>query len=216
MTEQLADTGSTHTDTSQASNVTAGDNGAVNNGSAPVTQGENQSPAQSQVANQSQQAPDDVSYSYEPPEGAELDSDLLEYATPVLKQAGINAEQAKHLLRGLAERDMTMKAIEAESVIETAKKWEGDLRNDPEFGGQNFDKNVAQIRGFMEKAVPENIKGELYEFFNDTGLGSHPAMVKFMHSMASRFQVSEDQPNMGRGANAPRKASVERRMYGTD
>lgn len=52
--------------------------------------------------------------------------------------------------------------------------WAGDLRKDAEFGGEKYDANVATaVKGLEAVGSPE-----LRKMLDDTGLGSHPDVVR--------------------------------------
>jgi hypothetical protein len=52
--------------------------------------------------------------------------------------------------------------------------WAGDLRKDTEFGGEKYDANVATaIKGLEAVGTPE-----LRQLLDETGLGSHPDVVR--------------------------------------
>jgi hypothetical protein len=211
MTEQVtSDAGSTHTDTGAGTEqVTVDSTVETGTASAPVESGganENQDPApvESQVPE---------SYSFEAPEGAEVDQDLIAGLTPVLKEIGITQEQAAKLFGAYTEtmgnRDDTA------SIAAAQQQWETDLKTDPEFGGDNFGKNAAAVSQFIQSTVPDGLKEGLFDMLRSTGVGSHPALVKYVHHLSKQFPTGEDTSSAGQSAQGGKK-TAEQRMYGTD
>ena len=104
-----------------------------------------------------------------------------------------------------AKPDDASKPAEAyqAAVTKQAQDWAASIKNDPEIGGENYDKSVASaikvIQSFGDPA--------LTELLNTSGLGNHPALFKFCHRISAA--ISEDKFVMpGSQTNAPKEMSI--------
>lgn len=214
MTEQVADAGSTNTDTSMSDQAVSDAAGSDQEGLGTTAAEEGDSSQTVTTDDQQPVVPEE--YTFEAPDGGEVDTDLINALTPALKEAGLTQEQAGKLFSAYSEHLNARTGVEDNEIQQAAQEWESQLKKDEEFGGEKFDENVGQVREFIEATVPESIKADLFQVFRDTGIGSHPSLVKYLHHMAKTFPVSEDAPIRGNGSNIATSKSTEQRMYGTD
>lgn len=115
-------------------------------------------------------------YQFQAPEGMELDTEAMEAFTPVAKELGLNNEQAQKLVDLYATRMQSNTEAQTEEWQRQIEQWETDLKNDPDIGGRQFDASIQAAGQAMDRfATPE-----LREFLDQTGMGSHPEMVKLM------------------------------------
>lgn len=151
-------------------------------------------------------------YEWSAPEGYEISDSMKEGLEPIIKDLGLSQEGLNKLTTAYAEVRANEAEKEREAFGEQLKTWTQDLKKDQEFGGDNFDKNAGMVREFLDKTLPADLKGEVTELFNSTGLGSHPAFVKYFHALSKQFPVGEDQPGSGSPASN-RGKSLEERLY---
>ncbi len=146
-------------------------------------------------------------YEWTAPEGfeGELDQEALGELEPIARELGLTNEQANKLLSVHANAIQRQQEQQQEQVTQTLEGWVKELKDDSEFGGANFDANVKTA----QKALSAFGSPELTQLLNDTGLGSHPALVKAFHQIGKR--ISED--TMERGGSAGGARSIEERMY---
>ncbi|WP_417329178.1 hypothetical protein [Halomonas cupida] len=146
-------------------------------------------------------------YDWAKPEGfeGELDEAALGELEPIAKELGLSNEQANKLLSVHANAMQRQQQQQQEQATQTLEKWVGELKEDSEFGGANFDANVK----VAQKALGAFGSDELTQMLNDTGLGSHPALVKAFYEVGKR--ISEDTMERGSGAGGARP--IEERMY---
>lgn len=83
-------------------------------------------------------------------------------------------------------------------------KWHAELKNDPEFGGQNFGANVEYYRRGVRHIDP---KGELTAILEQSGYGSHPVVVKAIAQIGR--EVGEDRI-IGRGVTSDDRSLADR------
>jgi len=63
----------------------------------------------------------------------------------------------------------------AEAFTKQIDSWEGEAKADKDIGGDNFDANL----GIAKKAIDTFGDESLKAILNESGLGSHPAVIKF-------------------------------------
>ena len=115
------------------------------------------------------------------PDGYSISEEQLAAFSPVLKELGLTQEQADKLVAFDAQRSLAAAEASQQQAIEFRNKqvgeWETALRSDAEFGGANFDANVAVAQQFLtDFGSPE-----LSAFLAESGLGSHPEVVRMFH-----------------------------------
>lgn len=125
-------------------------------------------------------------YDFEVPEGLELDAELAEKFTDVAKDLGLSNEQANKVVGLYAEQIQGMQEAQQASWGKTVADWSDELKADPEFGGAKFNENAEIAKMAVNKFGGDDLKKAL----NETGLGNHPAIVKFMHKVG--VSISED------------------------
>jgi hypothetical protein len=162
-------------------------------------------------SNQSEGAPD--SYEFTAPEGMEMDQGLADSVTPIFKELNLNQEQAGKLSAAYADHMKAQAEASQAAFSEQLETWKTELKNDQDFGGDKFEENAGAVSGFLHKTVPADLKDDLLGMLNSTGVGNHPALVKYVHHLSKQFPTGEDNPASS-GANPPsRTTSVEERMY---
>lgn len=137
------------------------------------------------------------------PEGISMDADTLDAFKGLAKELNIPQEAAQKLV-DLQTKLATKQAEDLQSaVVAQSQKWAAEVRNDPELGGENYDKSVASaikvIQAFGDPA--------LTELLNDSGLGNNPALFRFCHRISAA--ISEDKFVMpGSQTNAPKEMTI--------
>lgn len=137
------------------------------------------------------------------PEGVSMDADTLDAFKGLAKELNIPQEAAQKLVD--LQTQLATKQVEElqAAVVAQSQKWAADVRNDPELGGENYEKSVASavkvIQAFGDPA--------LTELLNESGLGNHPALFKFCHRISAA--ISEDKFVMpGSQSNAPKEMTI--------
>lgn len=115
------------------------------------------------------------------PDGYSISDEQLAAFSPVLKELGLSQEQADKLVAFDAQRSLAANEASQQQAVDFRNKqvgeWETALRNDATFGGANFDANVAVAQQFLtDFGSPE-----LSAFLAESGLGSHPEVVRMFH-----------------------------------
>ncbi|WP_152622906.1 peptidase [Pseudomonas fluorescens] len=136
-------------------------------------------------------------------EGMELDAEVLGEFTGLAKELNISQEAAQKLI-DLQSKIANKQAQEYQAAVEKQKEqWMAAVKNDPELGGENFDKSVASA----VKVIQAFGSPELREVLTATGLGNNPEMFKFVHRISQA--ISEDKLVLpGSQTPAPKEMSI--------
>lgn len=132
---------------------------------------------QEQTPHQEQTDPLDIipeTYSFTDDEGQPLnDAEIAEFQAP-FKEAKLTNRQAKIL------HDQFIKARQGwvNTLIEDNKKMRADnlakIHNDPDIGGSHINDTKHYVGAVMDRYGTQ----ELRDYLNETGLGSHPELVR--------------------------------------
>ena len=113
-------------------------------------------------------------YEFTMPEGMELDTALAEKVDPVLRELGLSNEQANKLASTFAEYRASESQRQSDAYTQQVEEWGQQARDDKEFGGAAFEKNVAAAQTAIGKFGTPELKTLLAD-----GLGNHPELIRF-------------------------------------
>jgi hypothetical protein len=137
------------------------------------------------------------------PEGMEMDADVLGEFKNLAKELNIPQAKAQQLIDFQTQLATKQAEQYQAAVTKQSQEWAAAIKNDPEIGGENYDKSVASaikvIQSFGDPA--------LTELLNTSGLGNHPALFKFCHRISAA--ISEDKFVLpGSQTNAPKEMTI--------
>lgn len=137
------------------------------------------------------------------PEGMEMDADVLGEFKSLAKELNIPQAKAQQLIDFQTQLATKQAEQYQAAVTKQSQEWAAAIKNDPEIGGENYDKSVASaikvIQSFGDPA--------LTELLNTSGLGNHPALFKFCHRISAA--ISEDKFVLpGSQTDAPKEMSI--------
>lgn len=119
-------------------------------------------------------------------DGMEMNQEVLADFKGMAKELGLTQEAAQKLI-DLQSRMTSLQSEQTQQALAAqSQAWAKAIREDAEFGGENYEKNV----GIAVKAVERFASPELRSLLNDSGLGNHPELVKLFHRIGSA--ISED------------------------
>lgn len=110
-------------------------------------------------------------YEFSAPEGQELDANALAVFEPIAKELGLSQEQAQKLVDIFPQ----IQQQQAEAWSKQVSDWGEQVKADKEIGGDKFNASV----GAAQRALDQFGNTELREYLNASGLGNHPALVRF-------------------------------------
>lgn len=119
-------------------------------------------------------------YEFKAPEGVTLDEAAIEAVTPLLKELGLNQEQAQKLADFYQAEQAKVVPKLMEQYQAQQQAWRGVAKADKEFGegagGKSFAENMAMVAAGRDAfGSPEFTKA-----LKDSGMGNHPAIVGFL------------------------------------
>ena len=198
MTEGQNTTGA---DQQQAASTTEAT--ATTETAAPQQQAEGTTPAAAkpETKDAPQGAPE--KYEFTPAEGYEFDPRTLGAFSEVAKELGMPQESAQKILDKMAP---AMAETEAARMDEIRNEWADAAKADKEFGGEKLTESLASAK----KALDAFGSPELKTLLNQSGLGNHPDVIRFM--VRAGKAISEDGFVAGVGGESATK-SVAQRMY---
>lgn len=158
-------------------------------------------------------------YEFKFPEGAEAPpAEELKPFTDLLGASRVPPEAGQQLLDlHLAEVQKYAERLSQHQDNvwkETRANWVNDLRQDPDLGGNRFQATVQVCGQLIEQfgGSPEQ-KAELRQAFNATGMGDHPALVRFLHNIGVAMGEGRPVPASKPVPMVPRRA--DRRYAGS-
>lgn len=129
-------------------------------------------------------------YEFAAPEGQALDANALAVFEPIAKELGLTQEQAQKLVDIYPQ----IQQQQAEAWSKQIAEWGEQVKADKEIGGDKFNASV----GLAQRALDQFGNPELREYLNASGLGNHPALVRFCAKVGkSMAEDSFVMPNQG-------------------
>lgn len=144
---------------------------------------------------------------YEPftaPEGTALDAAVMTEFETAARELNLPQDAAQKLIDKMAP---VMAKQQTAQLEQLRTDWAAASTSDKEFGGDKLTENL----GFARKAMDTFGTPELKTMLNDTGLGNHPDVVRFM--VRAGKAISEDRIVTG-GAPASANRSAAEVLYG--
>lgn len=146
-------------------------------------------------------------YDLKAPENSLLADDAIERIAAEARERGLSNELAQWLVeRENAALSEYATAYE-QHVLAEAAKWAEQAKTDPEIGGDSFKTNVELAKRVVDRFGSDELKGAL----NETGLGNHPELIRFVARIAKK--MSED-TFVKPGAQESKERPIEDIFYG--
>jgi hypothetical protein len=128
------------------------------------------------------------------PEGVVADKETLSWFKDVATEKKLTSEQATAVAAGfVALQEKQRQALDVQQ-----KDWEQTLVNDPEIGGQKW----AESKQTALNAVKRFAHGGFVDLLNETGLGSHPDVVRTFIAIGKAIQEDNNASSRA-GAGQP-------------
>lgn len=150
-------------------------------------------------------------------DGQALDAEALEVVDPILRELGLDNEQANKLAKawpGLQEKMAARFAAQSEEAQITelnrlSTEWEGASIADPEIGG------APEVMGpkmaLAAKARDKFASPELRQLLTSTRLANHPEVIRLFHKVG--VAISESSFVRGDAAAPPAPKADWEKMY---
>jgi hypothetical protein len=143
---------------------------------------------------------------FNPPEGATLDQAVMDQFAEAARELNLPQDKAQQLIDKMAP---TIAARQAEQIETLRTEWHTQATTDNEFGGDKLAENLAVAK----RAVDAFATPELTKLLNDTGLGNHPEVIRFM--VRTGKAMSEDKVVTGGVPAATGQRSAADTLYPT-
>lgn len=216
MSEEAIATGQSNTDTSQALEAEQAP-APAEGGTLLDVGGESVQPADAATETEDKVAettestvPEEYTFNVE---GYELDDERIAAMTPIFKEMGLTQEQANKLVEAEVQLEAASEQKHTEFMQKRISEWEGELKSDPEIGGDNYEKNIGQAQNFLRTVIPEDQREEFNSMLEHTNIGNYPTFVKFVYSLSKQFSVEEDQSGNDQGGRSSAPKSDAELLY---
>lgn len=142
------------------------------------------------------------------PEGVELDTEVTGELKTLAKELNLSQKDAQRLA-DLGLKQASKFSEQPNKIVADAKiEWEKQTQNDEEIGGRKLAENLSVAKKAMNAYGSDNLKTLL----NESGLGNHPDVIRFMYRAGKA--ISEDTIVRGAGNDTPKPKSAADMLYG--
>lgn len=119
-------------------------------------------------------------------EGLETDPEAQKEFAAIAKDLNLSQKAAQQLYELGAKNQAKSFKVLQEKVEQTRNDWAVQAKADKEFGGDQIDANLAVARKALELGTPE-----LRQVLNDTGMGNHPEIIRWMYRVGKTLKQDE-------------------------
>jgi hypothetical protein len=148
---------------------------------AAETVADDQPAAEAKAEAKPQAAPE--KYEFKAPEGRQFDAEVLNTYSEVARELNLSQEAAQRVLDAMAPKMAERQMAQIEAV---KAEWANTSKTDKEFGGEKLSENLSTAK----KALDAFGTTELRTLLNESGLGNHPEVIRFMYRAG--LAISED------------------------
>lgn len=122
-------------------------------------------------------------YEFKAPEGRQFDNEVVSRFSEVAKELDLTNEEAQKILDKMGT---TLSERQAANLKSIRDQWAEASTADKEFGGEKLSQNLSVAK----KALDAFGTNELRALLNESGLGNHPELIRFMYRAGK--SISED------------------------
>ena len=146
--------------------------------------------------------PEDGKYTFEMPDGMELDTVMAEKISPVLAELGLNNTQANKLAAAYIEAGEAQAQAQADEWVKTNEKWVKAAKSDEVITEMGWDRAVERGNAALATFDPE---GDLTQALTTSAVNAnHPALIRFMaRAGAALANDKTETGTSGGGKEAP-------------
>lgn len=149
--------------------------------------------------------PEDGKYSYDLPEGVEVDEKVAGEVSAIFKEAGLTQKQAGAVAAKYVALVQQHADQQAELIGKTFDGWVEKAKADEEIGGDKWDASVASANSVLSRfGTPE-----LDTVLATSGVGNHPEVIRIFDRIGKA--IADDKFVAGQSAVQDR--TVEERLY---
>ncbi|CAB3624657.1 peptidase [Achromobacter pestifer] len=134
------------------------------------------------------------------PEGVQLDAELVGDLKTIAKELNLSQKDAQRVADLGPKLLQKLQGHQAEAFAQVRQTWADDAKADKEIGGEAFDENL----GVAKKALESFGTPELRTLLNESGIGNHPEVIRFMVRAGKAISSDTFVAGERRGASAQR------------
>jgi len=146
-------------------------------------------------------------YEFTAPEGTQLDADAVDEFSGLAKEFKLSQEEAQKVTDIGAKLALKWETKQAETIQKAAAEWAATATADKEYGGDKLTESLTTAK----KALDAFGTPELRTLLNDSRLGNHPEVIRFM--VRAGKAISEDRMVTGGAGPATAGANVAKSLY---
>lgn len=143
------------------------------------------------------------------PDKSLLDQAHLTSLAEIGKKSGWTQAQYDERVKEHHELIAKVQAADAAKLKALDETWMGQLKADPEFGGDKFAANSEKSKKFWEAVIPD--KG-VRDAIEAMGVMNYPPLVKAFVKAHDTFGIGEDDGVGGKGGNGGAPKTIEDRI----
>ncbi len=146
-------------------------------------------------------------YEFAAPEGATLDADAVGELEGIARDLKLTQEEAQKVADIGAKMAQKWDTKQAENLQTAAAEWAASATTDSEYGGDKLTESLVTAK----KALDAFGTPELRSLLNDSRLGNHPEVIRFM--VRAGKAISEDRMVTGGAGPATGTQSTAKSLY---
>lgn len=202
---EATSTAATPADASQSQAATS----EASTAQATGTEAKPAEPAAAKPGDAPAEAAKEVVYEFKMPDGVELKSEAVDELKATAKEFGLTQEQAQRIADLGVKQAQGFAAQLVEQQKSLTTQWAEETTTDKEIGGDKLPENL----GVAKKALDSFGTPALKTLLNQSGLGNHPEIVRFM--VKAGKAISEDGKLITGSAAQTDRANtpIENRLY---
>lgn len=131
------------------------------------------------------------------PEGMDIDQETLDQAKEHFKEMNLSQDQAQKLVELQANAIEKIGQQQSEAFQKQVDDWLKEVEDDAEYGGEKLDATKQDVGRVMDEFGDDEVR----TFFDESGLGNHPGLVKMFarigKAMGEDNGVSGGNPSTG-------------------
>lgn len=175
-------TGQTATDTPNTDGKPAGEEGDKGGEAKPGETGKDDENKDGKDDKAQAKAPE--SYEFQAPEGVTLDAQLLEEFSGIAKELDLSQEDAQKVVDLGPKLMQKFADHQVETISQVQAKWIADTKADPEIGGEDVNKKLADSKAALEAFGTPELKTLLV----DSGLGNNPEVIRVFYRIGQAIK----------------------------
>ncbi len=148
-------------------------------------------------------------YNLKAPEGALLNPKRLDEIATFARERGLSPEHAQALVEQENGLLVAQQQAEQERFAQARVQWAEQLKNDKQYGGENYNRTVENARRALAAVGDPELVSAL-----KSGLGDFPGLIKTMAKIYEKFMAEDTIMTRVVGSSKPQTRSIEDIFYG--